>query len=603
MPVPPIAITAFGGEVPAIDNRLLDDRSASASVNTWLFSGRIEPIRSLQTLITLQESSKSFFRIPKGAAGINNMVDSYWLEFENANVRVIQSPTVGQEDEGRYYWADGVHPKVMTGEMIKNANSTPVVAPSEPYKLGVPAPDVAPGVVVSGGVSTTIKTVSYVYTWVTVLGEEGPPSPPTTVTGKIDATYTITVTAPTIDDTEGRDLTHTRIYRTVVSVQGVARFFFVAELPIATLTYIDDCLVVPDSVIVNNETLQSQYWFAPPEDLQGLVTMPNGMVAGWRANEVWFCEPYVPHAWPRQYVVGVDPLIVGLGVYDQSLIVLCDGQPYAATGIHPSAMALSKIQPLEPCTSRRSIVNTPNGVLYSSPNGLINITPAGAQNLTIKTILKSQWAERLNLNTLCASIISQGYYCYSASLGGVFQDDAFQDDAFQMRDASGNRPGAYIALNDQRMGITVLDPQLDPNPGEVFNVITDIFNGETMILRGNVVSLVDTRAKAPYAKYRWRSKIFTLPYLQNLSAAKVYYTPQDSSTVPQPTTFRMFAGATAESDDHGLPLRYERTLPKSGEMMRLPSGFKSLYYQFEVEGWNVIDAIHVTQTAHELRGI
>ena len=88
----------------------------------------------------------------------------------------------------------------------------------------MPAPTVAPGVVVSGGVSTTNKTVSYAYTWVSGLGEEGPPSPPTTVIGKIDATYTVTVTAPTAPQTANRNLTHTRIYRTVVSAQGVATY-------------------------------------------------------------------------------------------------------------------------------------------------------------------------------------------------------------------------------------------------------------------------------------------------------------------------------------------------------------------------------------------
>jgi hypothetical protein len=262
-------------------------------------------------------------------------------------------------------------------------------------------------------------------------------------------------------------------------------------------------------------------------------------------------------------------------------------------------MVLSKIQPMEACTSRRSIVSTPNGVLYSSPNGLINITPAGASNVTLKTTLKGQWSDRLALQSLHASIISEGYYCYAASETGAFQANAFQDGAFQQGNNAGNRPGAYISLNDQRMGTTVLDPELQ----EVHNVITDLFNGETMVLRGGVVSLVDIRVKAPYAKYRWRSKIFTLPYLQNLAAAKVYWTPQDQTTMPEPTVFRVLAGDRATATDNGLTLRYERELPRSGEMMRLPSGYKALYIQVEVEGYAIIDAIHLAQTAHELRSV
>jgi hypothetical protein len=600
MAIPPIAITAFGGEVPAIDERLISDPQAAESVNAWLLSGRIEPVRSLQPIHTLvNAAARSFFRLPIGSPGVDNMVDSYWLEFENDNVRVIKSPVVGQDDDGRFYWADGQQPRMMTGTMIANGDA--------PYKLGIPAPTVAPGVTMSGGVSTVNKNVSYAYTYVSALGEEGPPSPPTSVVGKLDDTYHLTLTPPTTAQTTERNLTHTRIYRTIVSTQGVATFFFVAEVPIATTTYDDNCAVMTDGIIVNNEQLQTLTWSEPPADLQGLVTMPNGMVAGWRSNEVWFSEPYYPHAWPIQYVLGVDPKIVGLGVYNQSLIILCEGQPYAATGIHPSAMALSKIQPLEPCTSVRSIVNTPNGVLYCSPNGLINITPSGAVNLTIQSILKSQWAQRLNLPTVMASILSQAYYCYSGTQPGVFQNstdppdafNAFQQDAFQQESFFGRRPGAYISLADARLGITTLDP----DPDVVINVITDIFNGETMVLRNGVVYLVDTRQFTPYGKYRWRSKIFTMPYIQNLGAAKVYWTPPDNSTLPNPTYFRVFASERPISTGNGLTKRFERKLAKSGEMFRLPSGYKALYYQFEVEGYAIIDAIHCAQTAHELRKV
>ena len=45
--------------------------------------------------------------------------------------------------------------------------------------------------------------------------------------------------APLPADIDHRNLTHTRIYRSVTSVQGVASYFFVTELPIATLTYAD----------------------------------------------------------------------------------------------------------------------------------------------------------------------------------------------------------------------------------------------------------------------------------------------------------------------------------------------------------------------------
>jgi len=647
MPIPPIAITTFGGEVPAIDDRLLPDNAATDAINAWLFSGRIEPLHTLQPLHTMKDpAATSWFRMPIGAASIDYMVDSYWLEFENINVRVIRSPTPGQDDDGRFYWADGQYPKMLTGTMIKQMNPNPkgawnsttayipqdgvtqgginytcilgntnqvppnvnywVVQPT-PLKLGVPPPETAPVVTPTGGVSTTNVSVAYVYTWVTAQGEEGPPSPPSiTLSMKSDASCAVTMTAPLTGDTANRQLTKTRIYRSIVSAQGIPTLYFVAEIPITTLSYTDDHAVLTDAKLINNEQLKTTTWFPPPADLQGLVGMPNGMIAGWRFNEVWFCEPYNPHAWPVAYVIAVEGNIVGLGVYNQSLIILCQGQPFSATGIHPTAMTLAKIQPLEACTSRLSIVNTPNGVLYSSPNGLINITPAGAVNLTAELMLKDQWYGILNLDTIIATTISQGYYAYSGPIPGVFQEDTFQDQtnsptkpAFQIVSHFGTRPGAFISLADQRLGVTVLDP----SPAEVVNLMQDSYNGETMVLRDGVVYLVDLRVVIPYARYRWRSKIFTLPYLQNLGAAKVYWTPPLTVPPTAPSYFRMFAGDHAQAADSGLPLRFEEAMSKSGQMFRLPSGYKAQYYQFEVEGEVVVNAIHCAQTAHELRQI
>jgi hypothetical protein len=605
-------IENFGGELPAVDNRLMPENAGAQSINTWLMSGRLEPLHALVPIHTMRDpSARSFFRLPIANPGIDNMVDSYWLEFVNQNVRVIRSPVTGQDDNGRYYWADGVYPKFMTGDMIKNANQLPPVAPFDPYKLGIPQPSVPPGVTSSGGVSTINQTRVDSYTWVSGAGEEGPPAPPTLHTGKLDDTWHITVTAPTALDTANRNLTHTRIYRSVTGVQGVASYFMVVELPIATLTYDDN---LSDALITLNEELGSLDWYEPPADLQGLVSMPNGMVAGWRKNEVWFCEPYYPHAWPLKYMIAVPNDIVCLGVLGQTLLILTEGNPWSATGIEPSAMALAIIQPLEPCTSRLSLVNTPNAVLYSSPNGLINITASGAQNITKDFILKDQWYGLLHLASVCAAILSNCYYAYSIDTPGVFQEDTFQvldqpatvgviDTAFQPKSHFGTRQGIILSLSDPRVGLTVLEPGVSI---EVANLMNDMFNGEAMTLRNGVVYLVDLRNEQNQTKYIWRSKMFQTQYLSNLGAAKVYWTPAVPTTQlgePNDTVFRMYAGERSDLVEDGLPLRFEETMTKSGQMFRLPSGYKALYHQFEVEGYAFIDAIHVASTARELRDI
>jgi hypothetical protein len=637
-----IKLENFGGEIPAMDDRLLPDQMAAEAFNTWLFSGRIEPMHALVPLYVPKDPAcRSWFRLPKGNSGIDYMVESWWLEFENQNVRVIRSPVAGQDDDGRYYWADGLAPKYMTGTMIEqsnavakgawaattayavndgvtyggnnytallaNTNAQPDISPSDwiitptPYLLGIPTPEVAPGVTVAGG-STPVETRTYVYTWLSALGEEGPPSPPTTTNGNANGTWTVTMAAPQAGDTANRNLTHTNIYRTVTSQQGVATYYFVAQVPIATLTYADSAT---GAVVVDNEQMTSLYFTPPPHDLQQLVSMPNGMVAGFRKNEVWFCEPYYPHAWPVPYVIAVPNDIVGLGVFNQSLIILCAGQPYSATGVDPSSMALAIIQPLEPCTSMLSIVNTPAGVLYSSPNGLITITPGGAVNFTLSTITKDQWPNLLNLNSVAAGIVALGYYAYSIATPGVFQDsvtppdafNAFEQDAFQQKSTYGTQTGIYQKLDDKRIGLSVL--QWSPIT-EVQNIITDLFNGEMTVKRDDTIYLFDLRQQPPLANYTWRSKIITLNYIGNLGAAKAYWVTDSTRS----SVFRVYAGSYEDiAKTGGLPLRFEEAMTTPGQMFRLPSGFKALYWQFEVEGSLVVTSIHAASTARELRNV
>jgi hypothetical protein len=704
-----IKLENFGGEIPAVDDRLLPDQMAAEAFNTWLFSGRVEPMHALVPLYVPKDPAcRSWFRLPKGNSGIDYMSESWWLEFENQNVRVIRSPVAGQDDDGRYYWADGLAPKYMTGTMIQNSSVSPPVqsplvasgtggtlpavtllfyivtaltaygettgsneqsvttpagpatcsinvswtavpgatgyrvyrgqgapgsenhyfsvtsgttslldtnlpgavagtppvtntAGATPYLLGIPPPETAPGVTVAGG-TTPVETRAYIYTWVSALGEEGPPSPPTVVNGNANGTWNVTMTAPQAGDTANRNLATTRIYRTVTSQQGVATYYFVAEVPIATLTYADSAT---GAVVVDNGQLTSLYFTPPPHDLQQLVSMPNGMVAGFRKNEVWFCEPYYPHAWPVPYTIAVPNDIVGLGVFNQSLIILCHGQPYSATGVDPSSMALAIIQPLEPCTSMLSIVNTPAGVLYSSPNGLITIVPGGAVNFTLSTITKDQWPTLLNLNSIAAGIVALGYYAYSIATPGVFQDsvtppdplNAFQQDAFQQSSTYGTQTGIYQKLDDKRIGLSVL--QWSPVT-EVQNIITDLFNGEMTVKRDDTIYLFDLRQQPPVANYTWRSKIITLNYVGNLGAAKVYYVTDPSRS----SVFRVYAGSAEDIvSAGGLPLRFEQAMTTPGQMFRLPSGFKALYWQFEVEGSLVVTSIHAASSARELRNV
>jgi hypothetical protein len=571
-----ITLRAFGGMIPVRDDRLLPDGNASDTANVWLYNGSLEGLRSPRDIHTLLNTAARYvFRVPIGAADISHVEDSYWLEFENTNTTVVKSP-LADSDDPMYYWANTTEvPGYTTKSRLEDGDPALV--------LGIPTPAAAPTVNVVGGAPPT-ESRSYVYTWVSEYGEEGPPSPPSSVTtGNADGSWDLTLTAPTVGDTTDRALDKVRIYRTVTNDQGTATFFFVAEQDIADTTYSDTQAA---SVIVGNEELQSTSWTAPPEDLQGIAAMANGMLVGWRENEIWFSEPYRPHAWPVAYQIATEYPIVAMMALDQTLIIGTQGFPYYATGTHPAAVSLRRIPAAEPCVSRGSMVATPAGVLYASPNGLIVSTPGAARNITRNYISKDRWAELLNLTQLRAGLLNEAYFVFSGVQEGVFQTDMVQADAFQLEDFTGTRDGALIEMQEERVGFVRLE-EIDPT----YNVIQDPWTGGLFVIRDGKVKLLDLTYDVQ-TDYTWTSKIFQLPKPENLGAVKITWEAPLGIASPS-GTFKTYADGE---------LRQNKTIPASTTVFRLPSGFKANSYQFEVTGNLVIKSIEVASTVKELAG-
>lgn len=486
------------------------------------------------------------------------------------------------------------------------ANFTPPTSAyvnDEPWLLGVPTPAAAPTLAIAGGASATNRTTTYVYTWVTSYGEEGPPSPTVIGTGKIDATWTVTMSAASARDLGyDRDLAYVRIYRTVTSSSGVSTYFLVAQQAIGTLTYADSAT---DATVAANSTLQSTSWSAPPTDLKGWVAMPNGIFAAWRDNEIWFCEPYRPHAWPVSYALAVDFPIVGLGVTGQTVVVTTNSYPFAITGVHPATMTQAKLMSLEPCTSRGSVISAPDGVYYTSPNGLIRVASGVAMNVTAKMATKNDWQQLVgtgSLSTLRAGRLGPTYYAFGTSRSGVFDINAFDNAAFAQQDLSGALNGVMIDTIDQRCAFNVVTNSL-----ACTNVINDPWTSELFIIRNGVLYWINIANATPtYETYKWKSKLLQVKRRENISAVKVLF-DTISTTPTQSVTRNTSSPQTLAADQYGLLRVYGDgtlintfELRTSGETLRLASGAKYNYYQFEIEGRVKIRSLQVASTPREL---
>lgn len=568
-------IDTFGGMIPAVDDRLLPDKSASFAQNVWMYSGTLvgRPVPLFLRNCSVAGTTK-VFRLPNNYTDLLHISDSDWLEFSDINTDVVRGATVGDTFD-RYYWASPTAvPSYNTRTRIKAGFS--------PYTLGIPVPGVAPTLSVSGGSGVTVSR-AYAYTWVSTFGEEGPPSPPTLFTGKIDGTWVVGVTPPAGAELANRSLAKTRIYRTITSSAGVATYFLLGEIDKATTSFNDSA---SDTVVSGNNQLTSSGWTGPPSDLQGLASLPNGILAGWRGSELWFCEPFRPHAWPAAYTLLTEYPIVGLAVSDTSLVVCTQGNPYVATGINPASVSLKKLSTTLPCLSRGSIVSTQDGVRFATANGLALITQGGVANATAPFLTPDEWRARIELPTLRAALVGNAYVAYGSQRQGVFESTAFDTGRFARLDFTGAFDGFQFDLSDQRVGWSVLK-ETTPTT----NIMADVWTGEAFMIRDNKVYwLKISDASLPRQTYIWRSKVFQVSAQENLGALKLFFrvppgTPAQNST-------RNIAPVQAlDVGQYGL-LRYymdgrlvmTREIRNSGELMRMPSGFKGDFAQWEIEG-------------------
>ena len=473
-----------------------------------------------------------------------------------------------------------------------NAGQRITISDSGKITLGLPTATTTGSYVGTG----QPETRAYVYTWVSSFGEEGPPSPPALYDGYSGDPWFIRVTAPGSTVTTDRSISKVRIYRTVTSSVGAATYFFVAEFATSTTSYKDD---ISGEIVTANRILESTYWTPPPDDLEGWVSLPNGIIAAWRNNEIWFCEPYHPHAWPVAYTVAVEAEIVGLGVIGQSIIVCTTGNPYTISGTNPAAMSISKIAAIEPCTSRGSIVSTPNGVVYSSPSGLAIAVPGQVQIVTRDVMDRDLWQGLMNLSSLRAAIMNGGYYCWGSVTGGCFDTSAFNEDAFQPFDFTGAYTGALIDISNKRVGYNRLE-DVDP----VLNVYTDYFTGEVFVLRQTEFEgavqpwlLWIDPADSPgnwRMPYLWSSKVFEMPNRRNFEAMRIFYDESANDYLFSENKVRVYA-------DNRLVL--ERNIPASGQLIRLPSGFKAMFWQVELETAMRVYSVEIATAAKELGSV
>ena len=410
--MPGIKLEQFSGIAPRIGPTELAPNQAQIASNLKLQSGELRPWRKPVPVYTLGQSNvKTIYQLEKTTSG-----EKVWLEW-TTEVDVVPSPVVDTTDF-RIYYTDGVGPKKTNWNLATTGGVGSKPYPDNYYQLGVPNPTTAPTLVKTGGSGTVHEDRAYVYTYISTFGsvlEESGPSPAASIS-VVEPNATVTVSAfATAPTTSAKyNITAIRIYRAVTGATSVV-YLYVGTVSVNPATGAASGSFA-DTVLAADlgTALPSLYYLPPPATLKGLIAMPNGIVAGFVDNQVWFCEPYLPHAWPSGYMMTVGFPIVGMGVYGQTLVVCTTYATYLISGSVPGAMTQEKLSIFEPCVSKKSIASDQYGVVYASPNGVVGISPGNADVVTRALFTRDEWQTYLP-TTMVGAIYQNMYIAFYES--------------------------------------------------------------------------------------------------------------------------------------------------------------------------------------------
>lgn len=560
----------FSGIAPGVSPRLLAEQFAQTAENLDFESGRLKPVTGNSDTFTLTSSIRRsifFYR------------DTNWLQWDDDDVFVVEGP-IPADTLDRLYWTGEDYPRIGTATTIVAGSSG---YPANSFRLGVPAPANAPLITKTGTPddAQTPDDASYVYTFVTAFGEEGPPSLATTAITRTD-TETISVEMPSSDHPSGNYNFGTnakkRIYRSNTGSNST-EFQFVAEVPFTTTLYSDT-----KSSFALGEVLPSGTWIGPPDDdtslypdgpLDGLTAVANGVFAGFTGKRLCLSEPFLPHAWPIDYRITLEEDIVAIGSVTNGIVALTDGAPYFVTGVDPSAMTAIKLDIAQACVNKRSVVDMGDYLLYAGPDGLVAVSGGQGEVVTNGLISVKQWNDDFNPTTYRAFRHENTYVAFWSG-GGFVYDPRAGEAALSTLDYTGDVRGGYM----------------NPKDGELYVIV------------GNKIQKY--RGGSTNKTLKWKSKQYVTPKPVSMGWVSVH--AQD-----YPVTVRVWADGTKVAE---YSISYANdvytqtvTVPSGAStgtlrepIMRLPAVVGQVW-EVEVEGAVEIDEVCLAQSMDEIAAL
>lgn len=419
----------------------------------------------------------------------------------------------------------------------------------------------------------SLVATAYVFTFVNDLGQESAPSLPSATLTRPDG-VSVTVTTPVaVPSGVSSDygITTKRIYRAVTGNTGTA-YQFVAEIPLAQADYVD---LLTDSEL--GAVLNSDVWTLPPDDLRGILALPNGVMAGFSKNQLCLSAQNYPHAWPVEYRLNTDTAIVAIGNVDNAVVIGTESHVYVAVGNDPAAYSMSKSEVPYACVSKRSLAYlTGVGVVFAGTDGLMAVAGVGQiRNLTESVFTLRQW-QALNPSSITAVAHNDIYWMAydTGTAKGCYAIDT-RPNGFGVVEMAFHFTAAWVDPKTDRLYM-VLDEDAEPDDESLPE-----HPPTPLYLAGTTV--YEFEGGAGFMNYRWRSKLWLAPPMA-FSIAQVRAESYDNLLV------RFYA--------NGAEL-YERVVTEETEFV-LPMADSATQFEIEILGTDSVRVVQMAEDVQEL---
>jgi len=453
--------------------------------------------------------------------------------------------------------------------------------------------------------------------------------------GTPDATFDVT-DGVVLSVTDDYTFTYTAAGSDKVSTATTAgtMYFDTAEYDSGDSTYYEASSFV-DNYNVDNLTiaLDSEYADAPDDDMTGLKSVQNNMLAGFFGNVLCISDPDRPWSWPIKYRLTFPYDIVAIEPMGGAIVVMTEKYPFIVQGDRPSNMAYSRADVIMPCVSKRGVANIGYGVLYPSHAGLAIYSPQTGADVVTKLLHHwDTWDAALDPSTIVAEFFDGMYF--ASHTGGSF--------IYERDDQTGGNltttpykfyAAHYDALNNLFYYIADLNGQLtqwdDPDglllsaewKSKAF-VSTEYSSIGAMRVVADYEDITDENTAivafnlaVPTTNAAWWA---LMAQLGTVNGAVDYTDPDTATYTPVYSGLNSFPingdpVSVYELSTIGVSLvtvkvwanktLQHTVIVQSSDIFRLPSGYKADTFEVSVSGAVRIRAIHMAETPAGLRSV